>query len=314
MTTAPSRPSPADAVHAALSDAGVRARIEEIVRRRVQADAVTDVVGQVACEALASPLAPADPDEVPRWLFGITRHKVADHHRASFRRLDAGVDVEQLPGAGAALEARSLLRRVLEDASRDARAAETMRWIVREAAGERLDEMAREVALPPATVRQRVSRLRRWLRKRWLREIALVAAAALGIGVAWRLAPHHVTVPIVADPLHDSAATASAALQGRWHVVRVEPDAALDAGRRALVDAEAMTTVVDVEGARLHLASATRSADRVLDVGTVQDGRFTVRVADGGGTQTATATLDDAGHLVVTSREGAWRGLVVLGR
>jgi hypothetical protein len=53
-----------------------------------------------------------------------------------------------------------------------ARGAETMGWLAREAAGERLDELAREASLPAATVRQRVSRMRRWLRKRWLHEVS----------------------------------------------------------------------------------------------------------------------------------------------
>jgi DNA-directed RNA polymerase specialized sigma24 family protein len=67
-------PGPA-AVRAALADAEVRRRIEGIVKRRVQPGDVEDVVQQVVCDALGSDLVPDDPADVPRWLFGITRHK-----------------------------------------------------------------------------------------------------------------------------------------------------------------------------------------------------------------------------------------------
>jgi DNA-directed RNA polymerase specialized sigma24 family protein len=316
MTASRSRASSRDAVHAALADAHVRRRIEEIVRRRVRPDAVNDVVNQVACDALASGLAPTDPAEVPRWLFGITRHKVADQHRATRRRMEP-LDPACVAAPPTPLEARSLLRRVLADATQDARGAETMRWIAREAEGERLDEMAREASLPPATLRQRVSRLRRWLRRRWMREALLVATAGLVLLLIYprlRL-PRHATTPILADPTGAPAATVSAAVQGRWHVQSVEPDAALDSARRVLVDADALTTAVDVDGERLRLVSATRRAERRIELGPMEDGHFEVRVADGGGhVQRAIAAFDRSGRLVVTSHEGEWKGRVVLAR
>jgi DNA-directed RNA polymerase specialized sigma24 family protein len=315
MTTSTPSPSPLEAVRAALADAEVRRRIEGIVRRRVPADDVNDVVHQVMCDALASELAPEDPAEIPRWLFGVTRHKVADHHRTTRRRAAEPLDPARLAGPSAPLEARSLLREVIADAARDPRGAETMGWLAREAQGERLDELAREVSLPPATVRQRVSRLRRWLQKRWLREALLVAAASLVLGLAYRSATRHVITPIVADPLDDSAAAAGAALQGRWHVQSVEPDAALDPARRALVDADALLTAVDIEGGHVRFASPTRHGERRLEVGAVENGHFELRVVDGAGhVQRATATLDAADRLVVVGTEGDWQGRVVLAR
>jgi DNA-directed RNA polymerase specialized sigma24 family protein len=312
----PSRPSTSDAVRAALADAQVRGRIEGIVRRRVPPDDVDDVVHQVLCEALESELAPDDPASVPRWLFGITRHKVADHHRRARRRAMDPLDPARLPGRAAPLEARSLLREVVADAARDPRTAQTMGWLAREAEGERLDEMAREVALPPATVRQRVSRLRRWLRKRWLREALLVAAAgAVVLFVYGRARRDLVVTPIVADPLDDAAAAASAALQGRWHVQSVEPDAALDPARRALVDADAPTTAVDVEGDLVRFTSATGHGERHLVVGRLEGRRFELSVEDRGGhVQHAAAELDGADRLVVVGTEGDWKGRVVLRR
>jgi DNA-directed RNA polymerase specialized sigma24 family protein len=307
-------PGPA-AVRAALADAEVRRRIEGIVKRRVQPGDVEDVVQQVVCDALGSDLVPDDPADVPRWLFGITRHKVADHHRAARRREREPLDPAEVPGRPAPLEARSLLRGVMADATRAPRGAETMEWLARESQGERLDELAREVSLPPATVRQRVSRMRRWLQKRWLREALLVAAAsALVMLVYGQTRRQPVITPIVADPLDSTAAAASAALQGRWRVRSVEPDAGLEPARRALVDAEALTTVVDVDGGVLHLVSATRRGERRLEVGAVENGEFEVRIVDGDVVQRAVATLDRTGRLTLVSRDGAWRGRVVLMR
>jgi DNA-directed RNA polymerase specialized sigma24 family protein len=316
MTAALPFPPSLDVVRAALADDEVRARIESIVRRRVPTQEVGDVVHQVASEALSATDPPVEPEAVLRWFFGITRHKVADHHRAA-RRRGEGVDAENVPARPAPLEARSLLLGILADATRDPRAAETMEWIARESEGERLDEMAREARLPAATVRQRVSRLRRWLRKRWVHEALLLAAASV-VALAVALGRGHTRdpIPIYPDPTGDPAAAASIVLQGRWHVARVSPDEGISQGLRALVDADAMTTAVDVDGDRLRLASAVHHGEARLEVGPVVSGRFEVRVTDAHGhVQRATVSVDAEGRLVVVGTEGGdWRGTVVLER
>jgi hypothetical protein len=239
------------------------------------------------------------------WIFGIARHEVADHHRRSYRRVAAPEDPDALPAHGAPLEARSLLREVMVDAACDARAAETMGWLAREAAGERLDELAREVSLPAATARQRVSRMHRWLRKRWLHEALLVAAAGVVVSLVVRSAPQAQPRSIVADPWADSAAAASAALDGTWHIERVEPNASLDPARRALVDAEARTTTVEIDGHGLRTESATHGGEWRLDVGPVVNGAFAIEVVDRGeAVERASATLDATARLIVESREG----------
>jgi DNA-directed RNA polymerase specialized sigma24 family protein len=315
MSTAIATPPRLDAVRVALADDAIRRRIEEIVRRRVRPQEVGDVVQSVVHAALAATEAPPLTD-VPRWLFGIARHKVADHHRSARRSRDAGVDPTLVAAPGAPLEARSLLRRVLGDAARDPRHAQTIGWMAREAEGEQLEEMAREAALPAATVRQRVSRLRRWLRRRWREEALLVAFAAVAVlALALRRGPSETLAPIVADPGRDTAAAASASLQGRWRVVEVEPGGSLDAARQALVAADAASAVIDVEGAHLHVASAARHADRLVVTGPVIDGRFEVRVVDDAGrVQRATARFDEHGRLVLTAAGGDWPGRVVLAR
>jgi hypothetical protein len=174
-------------------------------------------------------------------------------------------------------------------------------------------------------VRQRVSRLRRWLRKRWLHEAVLLAAAVGMVGLLLLGGPRrHGVTPIVGDPMGDPAATASASLQGRWRVASVQPDAALDVARRALVDADAITTVVDVEGDRLRFTSAAHHAERRLEVGAFEPTptqgprpRFEVRIVDAGTSghvQRATARIDASGRLVLVGTDGDWRGTVTLVR
>ncbi len=65
-----------------------------MVRHRVPASEVEDVVQGVLCEALSSSNVPASAADVPRWVMGIAKHKVADFHRRGHvaRRPDVGVD------------------------------------------------------------------------------------------------------------------------------------------------------------------------------------------------------------------------------
>jgi DNA-directed RNA polymerase specialized sigma24 family protein len=317
MTTAiaPSLSPHLEAVRSALADPAVRQSIQSLVGRRVPAQEVGDVVQAIVCDALAAD-DPPPPGDVPRWLFGIARHKVADHHRQRSRRPLEVLDAALVEGRGAPLEARSLLRGLVADAARDPRSVQTLGWIAREAAGERLDELAREASLPPATVRQRVSRLRRWLRKRWRTEALLVLAAAItAVAVALHRPARSSIVPIAADPMGDPAAAAGAALQGRWRVVTIDPDGSLDAARRALVEADARTTVVEVRGDLLVFTSAYHHGERRLEAGAVTGGRFEVKVTDASGrVQRATGSFDERGRLVVGSPDGDWRGRAVLER
>jgi DNA-directed RNA polymerase specialized sigma24 family protein len=302
-------------IRGTLADSAVRQGIQSFVGRRVPAQEVADVVHTVLCDALEADDSPATRD-VPRWLHGIVRHKVADHHRRARTHPLATVDASLVGDRAAPLEARSLLRSVLADATRDPHDAQTMGWIAREAAGERFAEIAREASLPAATVRKRVSRLRRWLRKRWRAEAMLVLAAALtALGVALHRPSAAPVGPIVADPVADSSAAAGAALQGRWRFIAVEPDPSVAPPRRALIDGEARTTVVDVTGSVLRVTSASHHGERRLEVGPVTGGRFEIRVVDAGGfMERAWASFDGRGRLVLSSTEGSWRGRAVLER
>ena len=185
-----------------LANPDVRRRLVAMVSRRVPADATEDVVQAVLCDALVARDVPSI-ETVPRWLFAIARHKVADFHRRARRRREADEVVE--PATFDPLEERDLIERAKAFAP-DPRAFD---WIVRAEEGATLAEIAEEEELPAPVVRQRVSRLRRALRT------ALLAAAALGLAVL--VAASHERAPRIGPDR-----VARIGLDGSWHVVRVD--------------------------------------------------------------------------------------------
>ena len=192
----------------------------------------------------------------------------------------------------------------MADATRDPRGAQTMSWLVREAGGEQLETLAHEAALPPATVRQRVSRMRRWLRKRWGGEALLLAALSL-VGVAMVRGWHPLTVDpsttMSADPGDDSAAAALVVLQGRWRIASVVPASTVPPTRRALVEAEALATTVEVRGHRMTLRSPSRPVGATLAPGPVADQAFALRIVETDGTtRVVTIRVEGPDRLVLT--------------
>ncbi|WP_437971422.1 sigma-70 family RNA polymerase sigma factor [Sorangium sp. So ce260] len=179
-----------------LAEPGIRRALEEFVRRRVPSGEVDDVVQTVLCDALASPARPADPTELRRWLLEIARHKVADHHRRSFR--ETATELPDLPVGPPPVEARELARWAEEQAAANRDAQQTLSWMAREGEGEKLESIAAEEQVPAARVRQRVSRMRRWMRERWLAELAAVAALAILAIVLVRLLRSTKELPEVA--------------------------------------------------------------------------------------------------------------------
>lgn len=166
-----------------LGDGEIRGLLRSFVSRRVAPGDVDDVVQTVLCAALAATTVPADDDELRRWLLGIAKHKIADHHRASRRLFPA--DTPEIGVEPPPYEARAMVRWAEKAARNEYRATETLSWMAREGEGEALAAIATDAALPPARIRQRVSRLRRELRRRWTREIALAAGAGLVLLLGW---------------------------------------------------------------------------------------------------------------------------------
>lgn len=154
----------------------LRDALRTLARRRVSEADAEDIVQTVLLEAATSPHRPSDPTQARKWLYGILRHKIADYHRRP-RREELVESVSEQPSAeGDPQEVRSLLAWATRELPPGMDARRTLEWLLRESEGETLEEIARDAQLPADQVRQRVSRLRRLFKQRWL---AQAAAAAL---------------------------------------------------------------------------------------------------------------------------------------
>jgi hypothetical protein len=155
---------------------------------------------------------PVQAEDVPRWLTGIARRKVADEHRRRARCQPA-----ELPDAGAstAPEVPDLLRRIQSELV-EPEQRRTLGWLLREHAGDSLQEIAAELGIDPAALRQRVCGLRRTLRARYLWPLALLLAIGGGLAGLERR-----------DAFMPAVSEASASLShydGVWRVVGVAPE------------------------------------------------------------------------------------------
>jgi DNA-directed RNA polymerase specialized sigma24 family protein len=190
-----------------LDDPGLRRALARSIGRRIDVDDVDDVVQSTLAEALASKSLPASCEERRRFVFAIARQKIADAYRR--RR------VRTLPSDGAEephVPSADLLRWAERALPPQPDAKRTLGWMLREGEGETLAEIAAADRVPAATVRQRVSRMRRYFRARWTKE--LVALGLLGIvAFALALAARHSRENIVREesaPLSSAAVAPSA--------------------------------------------------------------------------------------------------------
>lgn len=175
-----------DDVRSFLADPGLRSALESMVRRRVPSSEVDDIVQSTFTEALVSKTAPDEPDALRRWIFGVARNKVVDFHRRTKREAPPSEDMPEVPAEeGVAHSDRDLLRWAEEELPENSDAPKTLEWMLREGAGEKLEAIAASEKLPAPTVRQRVHRLRSYMKKRWAAELALVAALGISILVFW---------------------------------------------------------------------------------------------------------------------------------
>ena len=154
-----------------------------VARRRVADDDAEDVVQATLAEALTSKEKPQDPDALRRWLWGVLRHKIADHYRKRRREvLDDSVDAAT-DSPDEATE--DLLRWAVQRLPQGGDVQETFQWLLREGEGEKLESIAEEAGIPAPRVRKRVSRLRQHLRTHWMKEVAVLAALGIVATLAY---------------------------------------------------------------------------------------------------------------------------------
>lgn len=179
-----------------VADPNLVAAVEAMVRKRVPASEVDDIVQAALTDAVASQDAPTDTEALRRWLSGVVRHKIADFYRRRDREraLDAAPEPAHVPSH----EERDLLRWASRQLPSE-EAHRTLDWMLHEADGEKLEAIAEREQIPATRVRQRVHRLRTFFRERWYRELVLASIAVLLLGIAWALlrAPQP---PIAKDP------------------------------------------------------------------------------------------------------------------
>ena len=169
-----------------LADPRLRRDLQAVVKRRVRSDDAEDIVQAAIADVLSAARVPEDDDEFRRFVFAVTRNKVFDHFRRRAREAP-----EEEGGEPAALEAPLTARDMLrwaEGKLPDSEAQHTLEWMLREGDGEKLEQIARDANVPAPRVRQRVSRLRRFLRERWAAELML---GALGLALLFPVSLHY---------------------------------------------------------------------------------------------------------------------------
>ena len=150
-------------VRTLLADPSLRSALQAMVRRRVPEAEVDDIVQAAFTEALSSETAPDDPDALRRWIFGVARNKVVDFHRRA-KRTTPAEDAPEPVAEAAPHSDRDLLRWAERELPPGKDAPKTLEWMLREGAGEKLEAIAASEKIPAPTVRQRVHRLRQWMR------------------------------------------------------------------------------------------------------------------------------------------------------
>ncbi len=151
-----------------------------MVKKRVPESEVEDIVQSTLADALESPHAPKDSESLRRWIFGVAKNKVADYHRRAQRET---FELPELPGKPAPHVEADLLRWAEKHLPPGDESKKTLDWLLREGDGEKLEWIAESERLPAPRVRQRVSRLRRHLKAHWQKEVALLAALGVVVGI-----------------------------------------------------------------------------------------------------------------------------------
>jgi len=163
-----------------IENGDFRLKLARFVQNKVPLTEVDDVVQATLTDALGAAAPPSGAEAVQRWVYGIARHKIADHFRIVKRGQfpDEAPEAQPAPDSGQQ-HARDMLRWAERELPREANAERTFEWMLREGNGEHLEEIAQTEAEPAPRVRQRVSRLRRYFRERWVAQTTTALVLAL---------------------------------------------------------------------------------------------------------------------------------------
>jgi len=164
-----------------LADPGLTARLSHFVRTRVPEDDVKDIVQATIADALAAEDHPEGDEDIVRWVFGICRHKLVDWFRRMRREVprDLEANEDAAPAESVPTSAMDLMRWARKELPPGKENEQTLEWMLREGEGEKLESIAADANVPAPRVRQRVSRLRRYYKKKWAAQAAAVAALLL---------------------------------------------------------------------------------------------------------------------------------------
>ena len=174
-----------DQRRARLSDLRLQAALHRFVRCRLNGGDAEDVVQDTLADALEATRAPEDSTELRKWVFGIARRKVADHWKRRGRHAPLRDD-EGIQPSESEVDVVDLVRWAQREVGDHPEDQRTLRWMVREGLfGETLASIAAESGLPAAQVRQRVSRLRRALRSKWIVQLGLAAMTVVLLAIGW---------------------------------------------------------------------------------------------------------------------------------
>jgi hypothetical protein len=161
------------------------------------------------------------------------------------------MELPDLEGSPAPIEAREMARWAEEQAGETGDAQKTLDWMAREGEGEKLEAIAAEEKVPAARVRQRVSRMRRWMKERWAAELAAVAVLTLLALAAWWLLKKQIEPPVTHDEPPPAITPEAPSPLERARLLRADALRACDDGAwRACLDGLDEARGLDPEGDR----------------------------------------------------------------
>jgi DNA-directed RNA polymerase specialized sigma24 family protein len=166
----------------------VRAKIVQIIGRRVPAAEAEDIAQKAFVRLLLTQGLPENPTDLVGYAAMVVHRLVIDHHRARRRndaRREDGMEVDEIvvEDGAPAVEERAEWRQMLAFAQKEAGAgripADVPRWASELAAGKTIEQIAHQEGRSPSAIKMAMKRARDHLRRRWPLYAAGASAALL---------------------------------------------------------------------------------------------------------------------------------------